>query len=121
MKLRTAVLWISALVLIIALASLVYLGTYTRYLADDFCMAGDALHLGLVNMLVKWYGSWTGRFMFILGTGLLGLGGPRLAGWVPVLTSIAWLVGIAWSILPVIKRLEWPKPVLLSVAASSDR
>ncbi len=119
MKLRTAVLWISALVLIIALAGLVYLGTFTRYLADDFCMAGDALHIGLANMLVKWYGTWTGRFMFILGTGLFGLAGPKVAGWVPALASIAWLVGIAWSIVPVIKRLGWPKPVLLSVAAGS--
>ncbi len=119
MRLRTAAIWISALVLIIALAGLVYLGTFTRYLADDFCMAGDALHLGLVNMLIKWYSTWTGRFMFILGTGLFGLGGPRLAGWIPVLAGLAWLVGIAWSILPVLKRLGWPKPVLLVLITGS--
>ncbi len=119
MKLRTATLWISALLLIAALAGLVYLGTFTRYLADDFCMAGDAIHIGLLNMLSKWYTTWTGRFMFIIGTGLFGLGGPKFAAWVPPVAALIWLVGICWSIHPIIKRLAWPKPVLLSVVAGS--
>lgn len=119
MKLRTAVIWISALMLVISLAGLVYLGTFTRYLADDFCMAGDAVHLGLTAMLVKWYSNWTGRFMFILGSGVLGLGGPKFAAWVPPLAAAIWLAGVVWSILPIIKRTGWSKPVLLSITGSS--
>ena len=79
--------------LILALAGIAYLGTFTRFHGDDFCMATDAAQIGLTGMLAKWYTTWTGRYMFIVGTGFLSLGGPgfcrlaacpsrsRLAGW----------------------------------------
>ena len=115
MKLRPVFIWVSALFLVISIAGLAYLGTFTRFHADDFCMAGDALHLGLVQLLVKWYTTWTGRFMFILGTGLFGLGGLKLAGWLPAMAVATWLVGIVWAILPLIKRSGWPQPRWLAI------
>jgi hypothetical protein len=115
MKIRPVFIWISVLLLVLSIAGLVYLGTYTRFLADDFCMAGDAVHLGLYSMLVKWYNTWTGRFMFILGTGLFGLGGPQFAGWLPPMVAALWLVGIFWAVYPLFKLSGWPKPRLLSI------
>ena len=118
MKIRPFFIWASGLLLVISIAGLAYLGTYTRFHADDFCMAGDAIHLGLASMLVKWYTTWTGRFMFILGTGLFGLGGPKLAGWLPALAAVTWLIGIAWAVLPLIKRSDWPHPRWLAILAA---
>jgi hypothetical protein len=118
MKLRPVYFWTSALLLFLAFAGLAYLGTFTRFLADDFCMAGDALHLGLPDMLAKWYNRWTGRFMFIIFTGLFGSGGPRFAGWLPALAGATWLVGIWWAILPLIKHSGWPRPRQLAILAS---
>ena len=117
MKLRPIYFWISALLLFLALAGLAYLGTFTRFHADDFCIAGDAPRLGVAGMLVKWYNIWSGRFMAIITTGLLGLGGPKLAGWLPALAGVIWLVGIGWAVLPLIKRNTWPHPRLLALLA----
>ncbi|MRS05275.1 hypothetical protein EG832_18975, partial [bacterium] len=74
MKIRSTYFWFSTLALSLALAGIAYRAIFTRFYADDFCMAGDAIHLGLIEMLGKWYDTWTGRFMFILETGLFGLG-----------------------------------------------
>jgi hypothetical protein len=117
MKLRPIYLWISALLLFLALVGLAYLGTFTRFHADDFCMAGDALHLGLPGMLAKWYNRWTGRFTFIIVTGLFGLGGPRFAGWLPALAAAIWLTGLGWASIPLIKRSGWPHLRLLAFLA----
>jgi len=118
MKIQSVYLWVMAILLLIGLACLVYPGIYTRFIADDFCMAGDALHLGLADMLVKWYTTWTGRFMFILGTGLLGLGGPKLAGWLVPLAVLIWLAGLAWAFHPIFKRFGWPRPGLLALCTA---
>lgn len=115
MKIIPVFIWISALLLILSIAGLAYLGTFTRFHADDYCMAGDAVHLGLVRMLVKWYTTWTGRFMFIVGTGLLGLGGAQFAGWLPPLAAAIWLACIFWAAYPLFKRSRWPNPRLLSI------
>ena len=119
MKVRSVFLWASALLLIISIAGLAYLGTFTRFHADDFCMAGDALHLGLARMVLKWYDTWTGRFMFIFGTGLLGLGGPKFAGWLPPLVAAIWLGVISWAVLPLFKRSGWPHPRWLALITGS--
>ncbi len=119
MKIRTFYLWGAAALLLLALAGFAYLGTFTRFHADDFCMAADAAQIGLVGMLGKWYVEWTGRFMFILGTGLLGLAGPGFAGWVPALAEAAWLAGLSWAILPLVRRAGWPRPRLLALITAS--
>ncbi|HEX7394298.1 MAG TPA: DUF6056 family protein [Anaerolineaceae bacterium] len=118
MKFRPIYLWTAGLILAVALAGLAYLGTFTRFHADDFCMAADAAQFGLAGMLVKWYTAWTGRFMFILGTGFFSLGGPTLASWLPALAEAAWLALLSWAILPLIRRAQWPHPRLLAVASS---
>ena len=119
MKLRPVYFWTSVLLLFLALAGLAYLGTFTRLHADDFCAAGDAQNLGLLGMLIKQYNTWTGRFMFIIGTGLFGLGGPKLAGWLPALAGSIWLVGVWWTFLPLIKRIGWPQARLLAFLAGT--
>lgn len=102
---------------ILAVAGLLYLGIYTRFHADDFCMAGDANKLGLLNMLVKWYTTWTGRFTFILGTGLLGLGGPKMAGWMPIVFGVLWLGALIWAFYPLLNKHGWIMPSVWSILA----
>lgn len=119
MKIRTFYLWGAAALLLLALAGFATLGTFTRFHADDFCMAADAAQIGLVGMLGKWYAEWTGRFMFILATGLLGLAGPGFAGWVPALAETAWLAALSWAIFPLIRRAGWPRPRLLALISAS--
>jgi hypothetical protein len=119
MKNRSLYFIIAALLLLIPLAGLAYLGTFTRLHADDFCMAGNATRIGLAGLLALWYTTWTGRFSYILGTGLFGLGGPGLAGWLPATASAAWLAGLSWAFLPLVRRAGWPRPRLLAMLAAS--
>jgi len=102
---------------ILAVAGILFLGIYTRFHADDFCMAGDANRLGLLKMLVKWYTTWTGRFMFILGTGLLGLGGPKMAGWMPIVFGVLWLGALIWAFYPLLNKHGWIMPSVWSILA----
>ncbi len=119
MKLRPVYLWGAAALLLIALAGLAYLGTFTRFHADDFCIAADATQMGLVKMLPKWYATWTGRFSYILTSGLFSLAGPGWAGWLPALAEAVWLAGLSWAILPLVRRTGWPNPKLLSLIAAA--
>lgn len=119
MKIKPVFFWTTALLLLVGLACLAYLGTFSRFIADDFCMAGDAIHLGLVEMLAKWYSSWTGRFMFILGTGLFGLAGPRFAGVLVILTIAFWCLGLAWAFLPLVRNAGWPNSRWLAFCAAA--
>ncbi len=117
MKTRTAYLAIAALLVFVPLAGLAYLGSFTRFYADDFCMATDAVQLGLGGMLAKWYAIWTGRFSFLLGTGLLGLGGPKFAGWLPAIVGFLWLAALGWAALPLLRRAGLPQAGWLSALA----
>ena len=114
MKIRSTFFISAALLLFVPLAGLAYLGTFSRFFADDFCMAGDAVQLGLAGMLAKWYTTWTGRFGWILGTGLLGSGGPGLAGWLPAIAGALWLAGLSWAYYPLLLRAGWPRPLWLA-------
>lgn len=111
--------WISALALSLAVAGILAPGWYVRFLADDFCMAADARQMGLLEMLSKWYNGWTGRFAFILGTGLLGQFGPEFARIGLWLTGIVWLLAFWWAILPLFQRAHLPHPPLLAWLAAS--
>ncbi len=115
MRRQQIFLWAIVFILSLALAGIAYLGTFTRFLADDFCTAGSVIHLGLGGMLSQWYYNWTGRFSFIIVAGLFGLGGPKLAGWLPVFTISLWLFGSWWTLLPIIKRLNLSHPRLLGL------
>lgn len=106
-------------ILVIPLAATAYQGTFSRFHADDFCMAADASQLGLGNMLIKWYSTWTGRYSFILGTGLLGPGGPELASILPTFIIIAWLLLLAWAVLPLLQKLKLRHSAWLSACASA--
>jgi hypothetical protein len=48
MKIQPVFIRVSAILFIISIAGLAYLGAFTRFHADDFCMAGDALNIGIV-------------------------------------------------------------------------
>ena len=114
MKRNTFILWAGILAVGFALAGLAYLGTFTRFMADDFCVAGQALNLGMLDMLSRWYTTVNGRFSAIIISTLLVSGGPGLAGWMPAMTVIAWWAGIAWATLPILRCKGLQKPCLFA-------
>ena len=96
---------------LLPLAAHAYLGTFSRYLADDFCTASSLRRLGFVASQAYWYETWSGRFSFTFVVSLAQAVGPWLTPWLPSLALLAWLA--AWlyfgrRVLGDSLRMGWP-------------
>ncbi|OJX44760.1 MAG: hypothetical protein BGO78_07055 [Chloroflexi bacterium 44-23] len=101
--------------LLLALASITWLSSYTRLYADDYCIGADAQVMDLSSFFQKWYSSWTGRFSYISLAGVLALGGTWLAGFLPGASLILWLLALTWALLPLVSRCLGAKSPLASL------
>src|SRR5215217_7858327 len=98
---------------ILALTAYAYLGSFSRYMADDYTMARMVKTHGLVGAQVSWYFGWTGRFTFSFVASLLGLIGPATTRVIPALLLTAWIAATAWAIGQ-IQSLSVTKAVLFA-------
>jgi hypothetical protein len=81
-----------------------YLGSLSRYLADDFCTAGTLREMGFLGSQSYWYQSWSGRFSFTFMISLTHLVGPRLTPWLPGI-CLALAGGALWFLAQRLARL----------------
>jgi hypothetical protein len=81
----------------------VWMGFFSRYIADDFEFANAARGLGLVGAFTQWYSSWSGRFSATLLLTLLGRCGPAVAPFVPVSIVLLWICAASLAV-----RRLWP-------------
>jgi hypothetical protein len=118
--------WLNAVLLAtliltgMGLASAAYLGVFTRFHADDFCVAGAVNTHGFWGAQEYWYQGWSGRYAFYLIGSLAALAGPGAAAVLPPLTILVWLAGLAWVAYQLGEWLGWHYPVFdsLLIAAS---
>jgi uncharacterized membrane protein len=80
-----------SVLLMIPLVSHAYAGSYSRYVADDYCTAGILSERGLMRSQVYWYTTWSGRFSFTASVNLLELIGPSVVPYLPAIALILWL------------------------------
>ena len=78
--------------LLVPLAGHAWLGSYSRYIADDYCTAGMLQRFGFWGSQAYWYRSWSGRFTFTLLANLTHLAGPWLTRWLPSMAIVLWLL-----------------------------
>jgi hypothetical protein len=83
-----------SLLLFIPLLWHVFIGLYSRYVADDFCYVAEAQHAGVVQLVVHSYLNWTGRFTYPAVVGLLSSFDYGVAGILAVVTLGLWLVAV---------------------------
>ena len=70
------------------------LGTYSRFIADDYCSAGMAQRFGILRAVWYWYLNWTGRYSAsALDAGIRPSGPPRDS-----LCSSSRLDRLAWGL-----------------------
>src|SRR3972149_1831433 len=74
--------------------AMAYVGTFSRYLADDYCTAGVLRSNGFWNGLGSWYVGGSGRFSYIFLMQLLPLPGPGVAPFAAALLLLLWAIGI---------------------------
>jgi hypothetical protein len=101
-----------------ALILYAYLGNFSRYYADDFCLTGGFLASGFWKSQVDLYTSWSPRFA---GTFLLNLseffGRSSIQAWTALLV-VLWVLALTWAIVQVSRatRLKVPAGLALLLA-----
>lgn len=98
----------------IPLATHIYLGSYSRLLADDFCSAAVANSQGIVRGSLYWYMNWTGRYAANFLDTLLASVGPRTIPYQTGFVVIIWFATLAFAVYQIIRDDEREVEVLLS-------
>jgi hypothetical protein len=100
----------AALLAITPLVAHAYLGTFSRYLADDFCTASSLRRLGFLASQSYWYETWSGRYSFTFVVSLTQAIGPRLTPLLTTAALLAWMAGgvcLARRLFPDWNRAGW--------------
>ena len=97
--------------LFVALLAHAYVGSFSRYMADDYCTSSILRSKGLIAAQKYWYMSWSGRYSFTLAVSTVELIGPRAVPLLPATALASWLAALAWAI----RRWSW---VLTGVQAA---
>ncbi len=112
------VVWVGIVSSAIALAVYIYLGTFTRYMADDYCLLVDLNHGNLFTASYDKYLTSSNRFsnLFVMGVGEL-FGSGNLA-YMPGILILLWVAGLVWlgDELKKLFGLPIARPVILLVA-----
>jgi hypothetical protein len=101
-----------------ALILYAYLGFFSRYYADDFCLTGGFLASGFWKSQIDLYTSWSPRFA---GTFLLNLseffGRSSIQAWT-ALVVVLWVLALTWAIVQAGRatRLKVPAGLALLLA-----
>jgi hypothetical protein len=104
--LQTVLLGIASLALGAALGLYAYLGTFSRYLADDYCLTAGFLDQGFWTSQIALYRDWSPRYSvaFLINLSeLFGRGSIRV--WTALIV-VLWLAALAWAILQVFRQVR---------------
>ena len=111
-KLQGSLLVLSNALLIIPLVLHGYFGLFSRYLADDFCTAGQFFTQGFLPSIQYWYMNWSGRFSFYFFIDLTHFIGPWITPYLTAATVIVWLVILYALARQSLRIIHVPNPVL---------
>jgi hypothetical protein len=84
-----------ALLALVPLAAYALMGSFSRFVSDDFASAALATRLGVWGGAMDWYLHWTGRFSANLADSLTGYLGQRALAWQTGIVVILWLAMLA--------------------------
>lgn len=107
--------WLSALTTAIALLLYAYLGTFSRYGSDDYCLSAFFLQPNLIHALVERYYIASSRYTNILFIGLV----DKLFGWynvaiLPGLMIVLFVLGLYLFLREIneMARLRWEPGII---------
>ena len=98
--------WIFWVASSLPLFVLMFLGTCTRYLADDYSTAGVLVNQGFWKAQVYWYQAWSGRYSFTFLASLVELAGVHIVPWLPALGLLTWGASLFWMLKQLFRVLE---------------
>lgn len=90
----------------VALILISYIGSFTRYMADDYCSTYWAQRFGLFRSVWYWYINWSGRFSAYTSDWFVTLIGAHNVHFIPPVAMAIWLTVTVFAIYLFLKRLE---------------
>lgn len=91
----------------------IYLGSYSRFLSDDFCSAAIARSHGIIGGANYWYLNWRGRFSANFLDSLFGYLGPAATPYATGMVVTAWFLVLATAVARLIPSVEKREAPLL--------
>ncbi|HEX2697872.1 MAG TPA: hypothetical protein VHM28_09200, partial [Anaerolineales bacterium] len=82
-----------------------YIGSFTRYIADDYCSAYWAERFGLLRSVWHWYITWSGRFSAYASDWFIMLIGARNVRFIPPIVLILWLAITTFALYLYVRRI----------------
>ena len=83
-----------------------YLGTFSRFLGDDYCSAFEANRLGVLRAVWYWYLNWSGRYSASTLDSIFGILGPGVTPFVTPTAIGLWLLSIGFTINKLLPDIE---------------
>ena len=96
-----------------------YIGTYSRYISDDYCTAWTLGEKGILQSQIYWYTGWSGRYSFTLFVNLLEALGPRIAQILPGFSLLVWIIGFVFLIRQILRSLNVQLDILPLLVVST--
>ena len=95
---RRILFWLLLALFCAPLVIHVYLGSYSRFIADDFCSSAVARSNGIFRASLHWYMNWNGRYSANFLDSLFGYLGPSATPFATALVITAWLIALAIAV-----------------------
>ena len=92
-----------------------YIGSFSRYLADDYCTSSVLKHLGFWPAQHYWYTQWTGRYAFILFLSILERFGPAVVPYLPAVYILGFLLAGTFFVHQLLQKISVELPWWISV------
>lgn len=96
-----------------------FIGSFSRYGADDYCTAGKLNSLGFWNAQSFWYNNWTGRYSFTFFVSIFELFDPLITSVLPYIFIICLYLSIYVFLITILKKIVVEKPMSFSVFLTS--
>jgi hypothetical protein len=86
-----------------ALALYAYLGVFSRYYADDYCLTSDFFAKGFWNSIIGLYLGWSNRFALPITVNISEyFGRSAIQAW-PAFVIVLWVAAMTWALVEAVR------------------
>ncbi len=118
-KVLKVALALNTLSLFIALSVYAYVGTFSRYLADDYCHHGLLETYGFFQAAKIHYLTFSNRYMILVVPYLTDFFGVRGTSYLPALTLVFWLLALLWLFREIFHAMQFSQTPRFSLFLSA--
>jgi len=91
----------------VALGLFAYLGTFTRFLADDYCDTVTVNSGPILQVVIHWYETTSDRFSNLLFVALSEFLFPHNVEILPVIVIFLWTAALTWLVYEIRRTIRW--------------